>query len=200
MYAIPYAGWVHTPLRNLLSTEPLEFPNSVFPRGTHPKRPSLFRNFFLQEEEPWKVRRAKQQAKLKAKSKEDKKANRDAGGGKKGGTGAAVAAAGGDDDPDTAHWGELLEDAKREAEGGGGGGEKAGGAGESSDNTSEAAQQKKAKKKNKKKRGLQWNKKATNLWVYVKGESMAVAVVFDGHHYCCCCCCGFCRSVRCWGF
>ncbi|CBJ28191.1 conserved unknown protein [Ectocarpus siliculosus] len=135
-----------------------------------------------EEEEPWKIRRAKQQAKLKAKSKEDKKANRDAAAGQKGGTGAAVAA-GGDDDPDTAHWGELLEDAKREAEGAGGGGEKAGGAGESSDNTSEAAQQKKAKKKNKKKRGLQWNKKATNLWVYVKGLPVDIEVEEVREHF-----------------
>ncbi|CAM9706513.1 unnamed protein product [Ectocarpus sp. 4 AP-2014] len=135
-----------------------------------------------EEEEPWKIRRAKQQAKLKAKSKEDKKATRDAAAGQKGDTGVAVAA-GGDDDPDTAHWGELLEDAKREADGAGGGGEKAGGAGESSDKTSEAAQQKKAKKKNKKKRGLQWNKKATNLWVYVRGLPVDIEVEEVREHF-----------------
>lgn len=64
----------------------------------------------------------------------------------------------------------MLEDAKREAAGEA---EAGAGAGDNKANgsSSEAAQQKKAKKKNKsKKRGQQWNKKATNLWVYVNGE------------------------------
>ena len=36
----------------------------------------------------------------------------------------------------------------------------------------DAAQKKAKKKSSKKKRGLQWNKKAANLWVYVKGERL----------------------------
>lgn len=75
----------------------------------------------------------------------------------------------------------MLADAKREAaaaaDGGKRGGQKEGG--EEAEKTAvdagavatAAAQEKKAKKKNnKKKKGLAWNKKAANLWVYVKGE------------------------------
>lgn len=76
-----------------------------------------------------------------------------------------------ENDPDTAHWGELLEDAKREAASGEGwdikrsGEVVVGGVG-----GSDAAQKRAKKKSSKKKRGLSWNKKATNLWVYVRGE------------------------------
>lgn len=148
-------------LRTCLSILP-KFASSLL--RTH----SGFACFFHKEEEPaWKIRRAKQQAKLKA--KEDKKATTDAA--------ASGAADNGvdKDDPDTAYWGELLEDAKKEDAGEGAemgekvGGEVDGGGGEGDSGSSEAAQKKAKKKKNKKKRGQQWNKKATNLWVYVQG-------------------------------
>lgn len=133
--------------------------------------------FCLQEEEPWKVRRAKQLAKIKAKSKEGNK-------GAAGNPAGAGAAGDGEskDDPDTAHWGELIEDAKREAAGGGG--EKGAGAGEAGG--SEAAQKKAKKKNKKKKRGLQWNKKATNLWVYAQGERSAAAAADVFVDFCFC--------------
>ncbi|CAM9179509.1 unnamed protein product, partial [Hapterophycus canaliculatus] len=127
-----------------------------------------------EEEEPWKVRRAKQLAKIKAKSKEGSKSAAGAS------AGAGAAGGGGDeDDPDTAHWGELIEDAKREAEGGDG--EKGAGAGEAAG--SEAAQKKAKKKNKKKKRGLQWNKKATNLWVYAQGLPIDVTMEEIREHF-----------------
>ncbi|CAM9457457.1 unnamed protein product [Scytosiphon promiscuus] len=126
------------------------------------------------EEEPWKVRRAKQLAKMKAKSKEGNKGAAGPGAG-------AVAAGDGEekDDPDTAHWGELIEDAKREAAEGDG--EKGAVAGEVGG--SEAAQKKAKKKNKKKKRGLQWNKKANNLWVYTQGLPVDVTMEEVREHF-----------------
>ncbi|CAN0408461.1 unnamed protein product [Pylaiella littoralis] len=128
-----------------------------------------------EEEEPWKIRRAKQQTKLKAKSKEAKEASRDADAkAQKEGTPADNGIDEGD--PDTAHWGDLLEDAKREAAGGAETGDKA-------DGSSEAAQKKAKKKSKKKKRGLQWNKKATNLWVYVNGFPVDITTEEVREHF-----------------
>lgn len=120
------------------------------------------------EEEPaWKARRAKQMARAKVKTEGSV-----AGQGTNGNT--ADKSEDPTSDPDTEHWGELLEDLKGgiSSEKGGRVGEGtaalaapgAGGSGE------ESSAQKKAKKKSKKKKGNQWNNKAPNLWVYVKGE------------------------------
>eukprot|EP00752_Nemacystus_decipiens_P005959 g5381.t1 len=46
-----------------------------------------------------------------------------------------------------------------------------------------AAQKKDKKKKNKKKRGAQWNKKATNLWVYVQGLPMDITTEELREHF-----------------
>lgn len=82
----------------------------------------------------------------------------------------------------------MLEDAKREAEAGRGtgveegteeGGEGEGGRGGSEDAAAEKAKERK-KKSNKKKRGLAWSKRATNLWVYVKGEFFFFLLVLRG--------------------
>lgn len=133
---------------------------------------------YFQEEEAWKVRRAKQQAKAKAKAKELKAAK----GGQQQQNGAAMSAAPtpadngiDDNDPDTAHWGEFLEDAKKEAEREGSGegveaGEEGADPAAAAAAAALAAQRKAKKKSGKKKRGASWNKKANNLWVYVKGE------------------------------
>ena len=140
---------------SILNWPPSPFVRCLFCRLRHAK----------EEEEPsWKIRRAKQLTRAKAKQAAGSKAEH-------------AADIGVDpDDPETAHWGELLEDAKREGAAGEGGrdgvaapaGEKgAGGDGEES-----SAQKKKQKKSNKRKKTNQWNKKAVNLWVYVKGKSL----------------------------
>lgn len=102
------------------------------------------------EVEPsWKARRAKAKAKAKMGRSE-------AGQGTNGNTMDKL------EDPDPEHWGELLGDAKGE----GGVASVSPGAGGSGE---ESPAQKKVKKK-KKKKGNQWNKKALNLWVYVRGD------------------------------
>lgn len=132
------------------------------------------------EEPAWKVRRAKQQKAQKEKEKELRNLKRKAEGKPPAPNPETENDDDDDGDPDVPHWGELLEDAKREgaeavgADGKDGGGDGDGGAraGEGSDEAAKKEKREK-KKKNKKKKGLSWNKKAANLWVYVKGELLS---------------------------